>query len=138
MDNAWFARIESTIFTYVQYMLQERLNAPYPDLKCTTKSQSTKPSYFPTLYLHNLTPIERGQDLENKEINAVLATIEIQVYSNQSETEANKIMTDAISYMKADHWNVTMFPDPQTSDKISMAIARFRKMVTKNEIERNE
>ena len=138
MANTWFSQIESTVLTYIQYVMKDKSGAPYPKLNCTTKSESTTPSEFPTLYLHNLTPIEQGQDLENDEVNSVLATIEIQVFSNKSEDEANKIMTTAISFMKSLRWNVTMFPDPQTNDKISYCIARFRKLVTKNDIERNE
>lgn len=138
MADTWFTQIESVVFTYIQYVMKDKLGAPYPKLNCTTKSQNTMPSQFPTLYLHNLTPIEQAQDLENDEVNAVLATIEIQVFSNKSEDEANKIITTAISFMKKLRWNVTMFPDPQTNDKVSLCIARFRKMVTKNDIERNE
>lgn len=134
MTDTWFSEVESKIFTYIQYGLTRKTNAPYPRLNCTTKSQSTKPSVFPTLYLHNLTPIEQGQDLENDEVNALLATIEIQVFSNKSEDEANEIMTTAISLMKDLRWNVTMFPDPQTSDNVSLTIARFRKLVTKQDI----
>lgn len=134
MASTWYSQIESSIFTYLQYMMKNRQNAPYPRLNCTTKSQSTKPSEFPTLYIHNLNPVEMAQDLENDEVNALLATIEIQVFSNVSEKEANDIMTTAISLMKENRWNVTMFPDPQTSDKISYAIARFRKLVTESDI----
>lgn len=134
MANTWFSEIESKIFTYIQYKMTKAVDAPYPSLNCTTKSRTTKPSVFPTLYLHNLTPVEQGQDLENDEVNALLATIEIKVYSNQSEDEANSIMTDAVSFMKDIQWNVTMFPDPQTSDNIPFAIARFRKLVTENDI----
>ena len=97
MANEWFSQIESTILTIIQYELQEKLLAPYPNLKCTTKNQYTNPSEFPTLYLHMLNPLEEAQDLENDEVNAILATIEMQVFSNRSETEANKIMTKAIS-----------------------------------------
>lgn len=134
MASTWYSQIESSIFTYLQYMMKNRQNAPYPRLNCTTKSQSTKPSEFPTLYIHNLNPVEMAQDLENDEVNALLATIEIQVFSNVSEKEANDIMTTAISLMKENRWNVTMFPDPQTSNKISYAIARFRKLVTESDI----
>lgn len=138
MANTWFSQIESTTLTYIQYVMKDKVGAPYPRLNCTTKSESTTPSEFPTLYLHTLTPIEQGQDFENNEVNAVLSTIEIQVFSNKSEDEAHKIITSAISFMKDLRWNVTMFPDPQTNDKISFCIARFRKLVTKNDIERNE
>ena len=92
------------------------------------------PSVFPTLYLHILSPVEAAQDLENDEVNAVLATIEVQVYTNVSENEANKIMADVVSVMKNLRWNVTTLPDPHTVDGISFAIARFRQLVTETYI----
>ena len=134
MADMWYSQIESTVFTYVKYMLKGKQSAPFPKLNCTTKNQSANPSEFPTLYLHVLSPIEREQDLENDEVNAVQATIEIQVYSNESENETNKIMSNAISAMKSLQWNVTMFPDPQTSGKVSTAIARFRKLVVESDV----
>lgn len=135
MANEWYSQIESTILTIVQYELQGKINAPYPNLNCTTKNQYSKPSIFPTLYLHMLNPLEEAQDLENDEVNAILATIELQVYSNKSEVEANKIMTKAISVMKSLHWNITMFPDPTTNDNVSTAIARVRKLVTELDVQ---
>ena len=135
MASTWFSEIESKVFTYISYKMTEKTGAPYPQLNCTTKSQTTTPSKFPTLYLHNLTPVEQSQDLENDEVNSLLATIEIQVFSNQSEDEANNIMTSAIAFMKDLRWNVTMFPDPQTNDKVSFTIARFRKLVTEDDIQ---
>lgn len=134
MANTWFSQIESYTFTDVKYNLKDKLRAPYPNLKCTTKGENTMPSVFPTLYLHILSPVEAAQDLENDEVNAVLATIEVQVYTNVSENEANKIMADVVSVMKNLKWNVTTLPDPQTVDGISFAIARFRQLVTETYI----
>ena len=134
MADTWYSQIESTVFTYVNYMLKGKQQAPFPKLNCTTKNQDANPSVFPTLYLHILTPIEQAQDLENDEVNAVLATMEIQVFSNESENETNKIMAMAISAMKSLQWNVTMFPDPQTNGKVSTAIARFRKLVVQRDV----
>lgn len=137
MADTWYSQIESTIFTYVNYLLKAKASAPYPRLNCTTKNQDANPSIFPTLYLHLLSPLEQAQDLENDEVNAVLATLEIQVFSNESENETNKIMASAISALKSLQWNVTMFPDPQTNGKVSTAIARFRKLVVKSDVSNN-
>jgi len=134
MASIWFSQIESKVLTYLQYNLKNKTNAPYPDLNCTTKSESTTPSVFPTLYIHDLSPSEQAQDLENDEVNAVLSTIEIQVFSNRSENETKQIISTAIGLMKDARWNITLFPDPQTKDKISYAIARFRKLVTESDI----
>lgn len=135
MADTWFSQIESKVLTYVQYMLKDKLLAPYPNLNCTTKNQNTTPyTSFPTLYIHVLTPLEQAQDLENNEVNSVLATLEFQVFSNKSEDEANKIMTAAISCMKDERWNITLFPDPTTRDRISSCVTRFRKLLTKKDI----
>ncbi len=128
MKDNWFAEIESNVFTQVSYMLAERTDAPYPDLNCTTVSQNTM-VHFPTLYLHELQPVEAGNDLLNESVNAVLSTIEIQVWSNVSEKDCKDIITAAVLEMKRLGYNVTMFPSVQTDSKIAWGAARFRRMV---------
>ena len=128
MKDNWFAEIESNVFTQVSYMLVERTDAPYPELNCTTVSQNTVVR-FPTLYLHELQPVEAGNDLLNESVNAVLSTIEIQVWSNVSEKDCKDIITAAVLEMKRLGYNVTMFPSVQTDSKIAWGAARFRRMV---------
>lgn len=128
MKDNWFAEIESNVFTQVSYMLAERTDAPYPELNCTTVSQNTV-VHFPTLYLHELQPVEAGNDLLNESVNAVLSTIEIQVWSNVSEKDCKDIITAAVLEMKRLGYNVTMFPSVQTDSKIAWGTARFRRMV---------
>lgn len=128
MKDNWFAEIESNVFTQVSYMLVERTDAPYPELNCTTVSQNTV-VHFPTLYLHELQPVEAGNDLLNESVNAVLSTIEIQVWSNVSEKDCKDIITAAVLEMKRLGYNVTMFPSVQTDSKIAWGAARFRRMV---------
>lgn len=128
MKDNWFSEIESRIYTQVSYMLTERDDAPYPDLKCTTVSQNTVVN-FPTLYLHELQPVEAGNDLDNTTVNAVLSTIEIQVWSNESEKHCKDILTAAIVEMKRLRFNVTMFPNVTTDNKIAWGVARFRRMI---------
>ena len=127
MDN-WFAEIESKVFTQIEYMLVSRQDAPYPDLKCTTVSQNTVVN-FTTLYLHELQPVEAGNDLVNVSVNAVLSTIEIQVWANTTEKDCKDILTAAILEMKRLGFNVTMFPNVQTDSKIAWGVARFRRMI---------
>lgn len=127
MDN-WFAEIESKVFTQVTYMLSEREDAPYPELKCTTASQNTVVN-FPTLYLHELQAVEAGNDLHNTSVNAVVSTIEIQVWSNESGKKCKDILTSAIVEMKRLKYNVTMFPDIITDKSIAWGVARFKRMV---------
>lgn len=129
ITNIWFSEIESTVFTTVQYELRTKMDAPFPNLTCTTASQNEQLSVFPTLYLHELPAAEIGQDLSNKGVNAIRCTIEIQVFSNKSEKEVRQILSAAILVMKDLMFNITAFPDPSTIGDISSGVARFSRVI---------
>ena len=110
----------------------EKEDAPYPSLNCTTSSQNESVENiddFPALYVHLLPPVELGNDLYNEVIAALRATVELQVFSDNSEDECRQIMNACIREMKKLHFNISMFPDPQTADKKYFAIARFTRIV---------
>jgi hypothetical protein len=124
MSEDWFYKIEANVVTQVEYMLSKK----YPTLKCTTVSQNDI-THFPTLYLHELQPVEAGMDLTNESVNAVLSTIEIQVWTNTTELDCKNILAAAILEMKRLGFNVTMFPSITTNSKIRWGVARFRRMI---------
>lgn len=125
MDNTWYMQIQSKVFTQIQYMMKKK----YANLKCTTKNENGMPAEFPTLYLHELEPIERGQDLTNETVNAVLSTVEIQVWTNTTEDDCRKIMAEAVDQMKKLQFNIIAMPVIKTNDKISWGVMRGRRMV---------
>lgn len=132
VSETWFSEIESTIYTDLEYKLALSVSAPFPNLNCTTSSQSEtieNITDFPALYVHLLPPVEIGSDLYNDTIAALRVTIELQVFSDKSESECRKIMNAAILEMKRLHFNVTMFPDAQTVNKRYYAIARFNRVI---------
>ena len=132
VSENWYSEIESTLHTVLLYKLVEREDAPFPKLNCTTSSENESlegVSDFPALYIHLLPPQELGQDLTNETVNALNATLELQVFSNESEGQCRDIMSAAISEMKKLRFNIQMFPDPQTSDKKYFAIARFNRVI---------
>lgn len=132
VSDTWYAEIESTIFTYLQYHLVEKEDAPFPMLNCTTSSQSESIEdivEFPTLYVHLLPPVEIGNNLENKDVPAIRASFELQVFSNKSETECRKLITACIQLMKSLSFNIPLLPDPQTSAKKYFAITRCSRVI---------
>lgn len=132
ISDTWFSEIESTIVTVLQYQLVERDSAPFPDLNCTTSSENESldgVKDFPALYIHMLPAQETGNTLDNLDVSAIRATIEVQVYSTKSETECRKILNACILEMKKLHFNISMFPDPQTGNKKYYAIARFTRII---------
>lgn len=132
VSDTWFTEIESTINTIIKYNLVDRVDAPFPDLTCTTSSQSEtieNVDIFPTLYIHLLPPVETGSDLYNIDVTAIRATFEFQIYSDKSESDCMTIINQCIKEMKSLRFNVAMFPDPQTYDKKYFAVARFSRVI---------
>lgn len=129
MDELWFTQLESKVFSQIEYMLKSRADAPFPDLKCTTVSQTAMPAHFPTMYIHELEPVERGQDLNNTTVNAVLHTVEIQVWTNKGQSNCKGILAKAIHELKRLRYNIIMFPKVSTNNGISWGAIRARRMV---------
>ncbi len=121
----WFSQIQSKVFTQVQYMLKKK----YPKLICTTTNESETPAKFPTLYLHELQPLEVGQDLQNESVNAIKCTIEIQVWTNTTETDCRNILDSAILEMKRFRFNISAMPIVQMSDKIAWGVIRCTRVI---------
>lgn len=124
MDD-WFSKIQGKVFNQVQYMLKKT----YPSLKCTTKNENETPADFPTLYLHELQPLEVGQDLTNESVNAIRCTIEIQVWTNTTEADCRKIIASAVNEMKRFRFNISAMPIVQTNDKISWGVFRATRII---------
>jgi len=125
VDNTWFLQIQSKVFTQIQYMMKKK----YPKLNCTTKSENGLPASFPTLYLHELEPVERGQDLTNETVNAVLSTIEIVVWTDTTEDECRNMLAEAVNQMKKLQFNITGLPVVVTNDKLSRGVIRCRRLI---------
>ncbi len=128
MNNAWFASLEAKIFNIVSYRLKRSLGMSDSDIKCTTDGQSSATAVFPTFYLHELSPVETGNDIENKTINALTETIEIIVYTKNRQ-QCKKIINEAVLQMKAISFDVTMMPIITTDDNVYSGVARFRRIV---------
>ena len=132
ISETWYSEIESSVFTLLQFVLVEKEDAPYPTLNCTTSSENESLENvddFPALYVHLLPPLEIGNDLFNEDVTALRATVELETFSDKSENECRQIMNACIREMKKLHFNISMFPDPQTVDKKYFAIARFTRVV---------
>ena len=138
VDETWYDKIESYILTILKYELVQKLLAPYPKLTCTTSNQEESLDLvgdFPTMYVHMLPPYEVGRDLTNNTVNGINCTFELTVYSDKSEKECRNIITAGIQQMKKLHFNVETFPDPRTSDKKYIAIARLNRVIASGDRE---
>ena len=125
----WFSEIESKVFTLASYRLKRALRDKISaTIKCTTDGASDSKPYFPTWYLHELSPVETGQDVTNDFVNAVIETIEVQVYAKSKE-DCSLIMTETVVQMKVLKFNVTAMPIITSDTNVFTGVARFRRVV---------
>lgn len=130
----WYANIGNTIYSYVKHVMtnvkgwgQKKLYCT-PDLGLTAVDEDGTPKNFPTLYIHELTPVEKGNDLTNETVNAVMCSIELIAYA-KTKDECLELISDATECMKALRFNATMIPLTELTGDYFTSIARFRRMV---------
>lgn len=128
MDE-WFNQIESNVYSQLEYMLKGKADAPFPNLYMTTVSQEVKEPDLPAMRVHELNPVETGQDLDNVTVNAVMSTFEIQAWSNQGESHCKAILTKAVTEMKRMRFNIIMLPTTTTSNGLAWGVFRARRVI---------
>ena len=130
----WYANIGNTIYSYVKYVMenqkgwsQKKLYCT-PDLGLTAVDEDGTPKNFPTLYIHELPSVEKGNDLTNETVNAVLSSVEIKGYTKE-KNDGLELISDAAECMKALKFNITGIPLVEQTGDYYTSVARFRRMV---------
>ena len=127
---SWYEQIEPNVLTYVKYSVEELGYRPRftSVLDKTVVDDNGVPKKLPTVYIHMLQPAEVGNDLDNTEINGVLATIEIQIFSN-NYNESQSLRTITLDCMKKLRFNVPMLPVTTNQGDYFLTIARYRRVI---------
>lgn len=92
-------QLESIIKTQLSVRVPKLTDNKYPKMSFTSEISDKTPS-FPNVYVHELEPTELGNDLENNQIHALRSTIQIDVSTNVSKSEANEVAIACITAMK--------------------------------------
>lgn len=136
-DNSWYTEIEDKLYNVIKTRIVKSLNTrttPITGIHFTNENASNAPSAFPTVYFHELQPVETGNDLENQTVNAVLDTVEIIVY-DKNRSRGKIIMTEATNQMKNLRYSVIMMPITTVYDSVYQSVARFRRTIGATDFE---
>lgn len=128
-SDRWYENLESTIYTLVSYRAKRELTGKTSKpIKFTSVGQSESTPYFPTCYLHELQPIEFGQDITGESVNAVIETMECIVYA-RDKNESKIILNEVTHQMKLLKFMITAMPINSTIDNVYQGVARYRRLV---------
>lgn len=93
-------QLESIITTQLKVRVPKLTDNKYPNMSFTNEISDKTPS-FPNVYVMELQPSEVGNDLSNNQIHALRDTIQIEVSTNVSKSEAKIVRNACIAAMKA-------------------------------------
>lgn len=123
--------------TLVNSRLSQKLKkdsgAPYLALNMTSTRNGT-PAKFPTLNVDSLGEPSTADDLEHKTQHAIISTIELKAYSNNTLTEARNIMDKAGDVLIDMGYTLNYGPE-DISDTNHVMVARFRRIWGGGDIE---
>lgn len=125
----WWASLESRLFTKYKNQLNTSLKEDFPNLNCTASPMSIAASKFPTSYFRFVDWIETGNDLENKETNAIIATVQVDVVANTTLSDCKEVIYETVNIMKSFSFSVIAMPVYTASNNLYTGIVRFRRVI---------
>lgn len=126
IDNTWYDLLESKVYNKVSKRIRTEIGT---EVFCTTDEINVSEAEFPAVWIHELEYFERGMDLTNISINAVLYSMQIDVFA-ATKAESRKIMKYAVAAMKDLNFNITTMPiSMQMGADLYHTVARFRRMI---------
>lgn len=124
---------ENIVFTRIKATFSEKLKTKYTNLYFTTSDKVQSTPKFPTIYVHELPSLEKGNDLENNEIAGKLSVFQIEVFDNKSQTNASEVMAEVVRIMKSMGFSINEMPYSDNTD-VYRKIARFRRIIGNGDI----
>lgn len=134
--NSWAFELESKIFSIVKARTEKALLKEFPNARYTVTSLPKGDfTQYPTIFIHELPSDEVGNDLDNTTINALLYTMQIEVYTNTSQSDARQISAYIGNAFKQLHFEVTSMPEFSANGQTYYcSIMRVRRVIGSGDI----
>lgn len=134
--SEWYMAVPLMVFTKIKQDFSQKIKDAYgmTDKNFSTVGRRDANPVFPFVYVQTLPTMESGQDLEGASVNGAMFGFQIDVYSNKSQTEARKVMTEVARIMKSMRFEINAMPTFEDSTDMYRMTARFRRMFGANDI----
>jgi len=128
--SSWVFDIQDKIFSRLDAICTAKLSSKYPNINVTTDDHKVTNPKFPNVYLHFLSPVEVGKDLDGQDVNAVYLTaqVEITVTSAQEMSVANEVSQVVMDCMKEMRFSATL-PEFVNTDTEYRTVSRFARTI---------
>lgn len=131
----WYMMIPLMVFTRLKQNFSQTIKDTYKmtDSNFSTVGSSKAPAVFPFVYMNALPASEQGRDLQGTSVNGALFTFQVDVYSNKSQNEARKVMSEVTKVMKTMRFEINSMPSFESTQDVHRMTARFRRMFGAND-----
>ena len=128
----WYMMIPLMVFTRIKQNFSQTIKDTYKmtDSNFSTVGSSKAPAVFPFVYVNALPASEQGRDLQGTSVNGALFTFQIDVYSNKTQNEARKVMSEVTKVMKTMGFEIISIPSFEDTKDVHRMTARFRRLLT--------
>ena len=123
MDNSWVTQIEKNVVSYIDAELTQTM-----DVFVTSGEYTGDTAEFPAVYVHELSQVERGYDLDGSSINGVLTTFQIEVYDT-TYPDCKDLSTQVMLLMKELRFEVIASPLHTQMNGYYRSVSRYRRVV---------
>ena len=128
-DNSWVFDAQDKIYSRIDALCTAKLSSKYPNINVTTDSHKVVNAKFPNVYMRFWAK-EVGKDLENKTINAVYLTVNIDVTVTAAQKmevarEVSGVVLDGMKGMSFDGDEFSVFNDTDTEYRMVSTFARY-------------
>lgn len=126
----WYIMIPLMVFTKLKQNFSQTIKDAYgmTDKNFSTVGSSDTPAVFPFVYFKALPASEQGRDLQGTSVNGALFGFQIDVYSNKTQNEARKVMSEITKAMKTMGFEINSMPGFEDTKDVHRMTARFRRM----------
>ena len=126
----WYIMIPLMVFTKLKQNFSQTIKDTYKmtDKNFSTVGSSDTPAVFPFVYVNALPASEQGRDLQGTSVNGALFGFQIDVYSNKTQNEARKVMSEVAKVMKTMGFEINSMPSFEDTKDVHRITARFRRM----------
>lgn len=121
-------QLESIVTTQLRVRVPRLTNNRYPNMSFTNEVSDNTPS-FPNVYVHELESYELGNDLANQEIHALRDTIQIEVSTNTSKSDARIVINACINAMKALSYSLVSGAVYMKINNVHRYVIRVRRVI---------
>ena len=131
----WYMMIPLMVFTRLKQNFSQTIKDTYKmtDSNFSTVGSSKAPAVFPFVYVNALPASEQGRDLQGTSVNGALFTFQVDVYSNKTQNEARKVMSEVTKVMKTMGFEINSMPSFESTQDVHRMTARFRRMFGAND-----